>query len=146
MSPENRRANLRDEWALSTEAWLTGELALASNKEVYRSAVNRFYYCCLHAARAALLTEGLEPKSHGGVRAEFHRRFVQTGKIPHPIARVLGDLQSQRESADYDRTVSFSREDAEYARTSASEFRNALERMLTDEQWLCSGSDGPAGA
>ncbi len=42
-----------------------------------RAAISRAYYAAFHAARAALLTEGESPKSHGGVRNRFGYHFIR---------------------------------------------------------------------
>lgn len=132
MSPENRRVNVEQEWRLAAEAWEAGVVLLRSGRPVWRAAVTRFYYCCLHAARAALLSEGLEPATHGGVRAELHRVFVVGGQLRRETARSLGDLQTLREDADYSREVTIAASDAERALADAREFAAGLGAILAE--------------
>lgn len=40
-------------------------------------AVNRFYYAAFHAARALLVTKGLDAGKHSGVIALFQQHFVK---------------------------------------------------------------------
>ena len=43
--------------------------------------VNRLYYACFHAARAALYSRGEQPRSHGGVRTQFGQVVVLAGDV-----------------------------------------------------------------
>jgi len=96
----------------------------------YRSAVNRFYYACFHAARAALLACGDEPKTHTGVRTQFNRRFVQTGQFDAITAAALASLQQEREDADYSPTLEFTAADGTQAQTVAVTFIEAVRDRL----------------
>ncbi|MGZ8374013.1 MAG: HEPN domain-containing protein [Nitrospira sp.] len=55
-----------------------------------------------HAARAALLAEGVTVTSHRGVRRLFGQHLIKTGKLPSSLAEVLADEQDDRILADYD--------------------------------------------
>ena len=46
----------------------------------YNTAVNRLYYACFYAANALLIANGIEVKSHEGVRQKLGQFFVLTGK------------------------------------------------------------------
>jgi uncharacterized protein len=67
----------------------------------YEAATNRLYYAAFHAALAACLTEGLEPKSHRGLSNLLKLHFVETGKLPEWTHGALSRLQSERDLADY---------------------------------------------
>ena len=64
--------------------------------------VNRLYYACFHAARAALYDRGEVPTSHGSVRSLFGQRFVLEGGVPRELGRLLSDLYDLRVVADYE--------------------------------------------
>ena len=64
--------------------------------------VSRAYYAVLHAAKAALATEGVEPQSHYAVRRLFGLHLVKTKKIEKDFATILAAEQEGREIADYD--------------------------------------------
>ena len=66
------------------------------------TAVNRAYYACFHAARAALAGEDEQPKTHSGVHNRFARLFVATERVPVEVARSLPHAAQVRERADYD--------------------------------------------
>jgi uncharacterized protein (UPF0332 family) len=66
------------------------------------AAANRAYYACFNLARAALLGEGEQPKTHSGTHNRFALLFVATGRVPEAIARTLPHAAQIRERADYD--------------------------------------------
>ncbi len=64
MTGENRIDNARAEAALGDDALRAAEALLALG--LANDAVSRAYYAAFHYARALLLLEGLEPKTHRG--------------------------------------------------------------------------------
>ena len=64
-------------------------------------AVNRAYFAVYHAASACLLSEGLKPKTHGGVISEFGRVFIKTGEFEKELGQILNELEEERVMADY---------------------------------------------
>ena len=67
-----------------------------------RVAISRAYYAVLRIAQLALLTVGEKPGTHAGVSNRFYVHFVETGRIPLAVGRLLPDAARQRQSADYD--------------------------------------------
>ncbi|MFZ5470028.1 MAG: HEPN domain-containing protein, partial [Myxococcota bacterium] len=65
------------------------------------AAASRAYYCVFHGARAALLTVGVQPKTHRGVNERFNMDLVLPGKIEAEYLSILGREQTERETADY---------------------------------------------
>ncbi|PSP38720.1 toxin-antitoxin system, antitoxin component [Halobacteriales archaeon QH_7_65_31] len=63
--------------------------------------VNRLYYACFHAARAALYSRGEQPRSHGGVRTQFGQVVVLAGDAPREHGKLLRDLSDYRSVAEY---------------------------------------------
>lgn len=74
-------------------------------------AVNRLYYACFYAVTALLLTEGKQFARHSGVRSEFGRSFVKTGRIQKKWGRFYHDLSEDRQEADYLPTTTFDADD-----------------------------------
>ncbi len=65
------------------------------------AAVNRSYYAMYHAARAMLMSAGVEvPRTHSGLVGEFSRRFVESGILPKHLGRDLNKVEEQRRYAD----------------------------------------------
>ena len=69
---------------------------------LYEDCLSRAYYAVLHAAKAALSIEDVEPQSHHAVRRMFGLHLVKTGKIEREFARILTAEQEDREIGDYD--------------------------------------------
>lgn len=88
---------------------------------LYRDAVSRAYYAMFFAARALLSTEGLHPKSHGGVIQALGERFVKTGILDAETAGHLGFGLQSRQRADYS-DLGVTADDARAAVRRAAEF------------------------
>ena len=93
-------------------------------------AVSPAYYAVFHAAEAALLVEGDEPRSHEGLKSLFGLRFVKTGKLPEELASILRELKDERENGDYSIFPAITAEEAERAVVSAERFVASLETFL----------------
>lgn len=68
----------------------------------YNTAVNRLYYACYYAATAILIANGIEVKSHDGVRMNIGKHIVQTGILSPDLGRYFSRLFSKRSTGDYD--------------------------------------------
>jgi uncharacterized protein len=93
-------------------------------------AVSPAYYAVYHAAEAALLVEGDEPRSHEGLKSLFGLRFVKTGRLPAELASILRELKDERENGDYSIFPAISAEEAERAVAAAERFVAAVEAFL----------------
>jgi uncharacterized protein (UPF0332 family) len=134
MTPDNRRINLQEELDLSRSSWEEGEALLSLGHT--RGALTRYYYSAFHTARAALLSRGIEPRTHEGVISEFNRHFVKTKLLDPAIARIISYLQKDREEADYSRAITFSEHDARGAQGSCRAFLDAVHDVLKREGWV----------
>lgn len=83
-----------------------------------------------HAARAVLLTRGLDPKSHHGVNTLLGMHFFQKGELAPKYARVYAKLQRLRELAEYDRGFVVTKEDAEEDFNTAQDFCEAMKEYM----------------
>jgi len=96
---ENRLANARAEVAAARDAVRVAEAALTI--DVRRDAMSRAYYAAFHAARALLLLEGAEPKTHAGVGRMIGEQLVRAGKMDAKSALLVTRLQAYRQASDY---------------------------------------------
>jgi len=96
----------------------------------FDTAANRLYYAALHAAKAVLLTEGLDPKSHRGVKRLLVIHFVAPGLLPDWVEPALSRLETERDLADY--TSGFTVPAARYesCRIEGERLLDALEAFL----------------
>lgn len=62
----------------------------------WNTAINRLYYACFYAASALLLANGIEAKSHDGVRQMIGKHFILTGKIPLELGRFYTIIFNKR--------------------------------------------------
>lgn len=85
-------------------------------------AVSLAYYAAFWAAKALLQAEGVEARSHDGVRTMVSLHFIRTGRLPREAGRFLARRHDERWRADYEAESFLTDEDAEIAITEAEQF------------------------
>jgi uncharacterized protein (UPF0332 family) len=65
------------------------------------ATVNRLYYSCFYIVTALLIKNGIEVKSHAGVRQMFGLHFILPGIISKTHGKFYGDLFVYRQDNDY---------------------------------------------
>lgn len=133
MTGDNRRANVAEELAAARRHRQAAERIAAIGE--HEAAVNRLYYAALHAVRAVCLTEGIEPKSHRGLQRLLVLHFVSTGRLPEWVQSALGQLQTERDLADYVADFTVPAERYEERRTTADRLLGELEGYLHAHGW-----------
>jgi len=98
--------------------------------QLYEDCVSRAYYAVLHAAKAALVTTGVEPESHGAVRRLFGLHLVKTGKIEKDFAKILIAEQEDREIGDYDIHIEIEQDTAQKRVRDAEKFVERINNFL----------------
>ena len=111
MTEANRVTNARAEAALGDDALRAANALLQLG--LHNDAVSRAYYAAFHYARALLLLEGLEPKTHRGVVALLLERYERPGRLEPGAVSILARLQTFRGLADYDTSERIAKERAE---------------------------------
>jgi len=96
----------------------------------YEDAVSRAYYAMYHAAKAALSTVNVFPKTHEGVVSEFGRKFVLAGVLPKELGKNLADAKAARETYEYSVTETVGKSEAEAILSNAQEFVKAVKKQL----------------
>lgn len=134
MTDENRRAAIAAEWERVTDAQQEARILIDASKPV--GAVSRAYYAAFHAARALLLSLGLQPRTHQGVRSLTNLHFERAGRLPARLAHILSQVARTREDAGYDATVTFADDDAHDTLARATEFVAAAKELLGQDGWL----------
>lgn len=110
MTEANRRQNAGAEAALGDDALQAAQALLPLG--LHNDAVSRAYFAAFHYARALLLLEGLEPKTHRGVVALLLERYEKPGRLEPGAVSVLARLQTFRGLADYDASERIGKERA----------------------------------
>lgn len=98
----------------------------------YRSTISRAYYVFFDIAKAALLTKGITPRSHGGAIAKFGEVFVKTNQVKGDYGRAFNRALEIRMEADYEALREFSKEETE-------EIIQEAERFFNEVKPLCQG-------
>jgi uncharacterized protein (UPF0332 family) len=96
---ENRLANAIAEVSAAHDALRVAEAALGLG--IRRDAMSRTYYAAFHAARALLLLEGLEPKTHAGILRMLGEHLLRAGKLDAASMALITRLQAYRQASDY---------------------------------------------
>lgn len=128
MTEANRRANARAEADLGDQAMQAAQALLQLG--LHNDAVSRAYFAAFHYARALLLLEGLEPKTHRGVVSLLMERYEKTGRMEAGLVSTLARLQTFRGLADYDASHRISKDRAEAEVTAAQAFVEKAKLLL----------------
>lgn len=87
-------------------------ILLVDNKK-WNSAINRLYYSAYYAISALLVKGEIPTKTHSGVKSQFFKYFVKTGKIEIDLAKTYSDLFDWRQKGDYGDFFDFSEEEVD---------------------------------
>ena len=136
MTTENRRRNALDELERA-RVCLAEARALHEGSFPY-GAVSRAYYAVFHAARALLVSLGLEARTHKGVVGMLGEHFVRTGQMSSKLGRLVSRMQRDREDADYSTGAVFTAEEA-------SQMIGDAEEFLSEASALVEMSTSPSG-
>ena len=98
--------------------------------QLYEDCVSRAYYAVLHAAKAALSIEDVEPQSHHAVRRMFGLHLVKIGTIDREFARILTAEQEDREIGDYDIHIEIEQDTALKRVRDAEKFVERIDKYL----------------
>lgn len=97
----------------------------------YSDAISRAYYAIFDAARAALFSINISPKSHAGTLVKFNEHFVKTGLVPNEFSKIFSKIERSRLDADYNFMNNFSQKESADILTSAKDFVKQVETLLT---------------
>lgn len=100
----------------------------------YNTAVNRLYYACYYAATAILIANGIEVKSHDGVRMNLGKYIVQEGILSPELGRYFSRLFSKRSTGDYDDFFNHSQETVDELMPDAKLFIQTIKDWT--DKWL----------
>ena len=73
---------------------------LALPKGLHRDAISRAYYAMYHAAKALLVSAGVDTRTHKGLIAKTRELFAD--QLGPDLVPALARLQAMRESSDYE--------------------------------------------
>lgn len=97
-----------------------------------RPLYNRLYYAVFYSAKAALLSEGIRPKTHRGTASQvFQILYKQKEKIEREEAIALQKLQQKRDMADYELEINFDHEDFKQDHEQGTKFIRTAKEIAT---------------
>ena len=95
-----KRDNITYKLEKADESLRAAEMLMAN--KFYADAVSKIYYAVFYGVNAWLNQKNLNPKTHTGVKALFHKEFVYTGVVSKEQADLFDTLQAKRFEADYE--------------------------------------------
>ena len=78
---------------------------------LWNTLANRLYYSLFHAVSALLISEGHEVGTHKGAVIRCQQYFVRTQRFSVEDGRFYSQMQTMRESADYNCSYDVSEEE-----------------------------------
>ena len=93
-------------------------------------AIPPAYYVYFHVAEAALSLEGVEPRTHEGLKSAFVLHFIKSRRLPAELGSILHELKDERENGDYSIFPAITVQDAERAVSSAERFVDAMAKFI----------------
>lgn len=134
MTEENKKHAIALEASRGDERLGDAEALLKGGR--IGSVIGLAYYAAFHYARALILMEGLEAKTHGGVVHLVNLHFTRTARLSPELADVLASLQDRRERSEYDSATVFTPAMASRAVEQARQFTEAARAILTTAGYL----------
>ena len=110
-----------------------GEVENHILNEFWNTAINRMYYACFYAVSALLVKHGIETSSHKGIRQQFGKMFVKTGKFNKELAKHYTDLFEKRHKGDYNDFFEFDKETVTRLLPISKEFIKKIEELINEE-------------
>lgn len=129
MTQENRRRNSLLEQERGWKSLSAAKVLL--DQGFPEDSISRASAAAFHFARALLMEEGIQAKSHSGVRSQVSLHFVMSGRLKPEEVGKLARLQGLRELSDYDSAAVFNAEMAREALEEAEGFCRAVQEMLS---------------
>jgi uncharacterized protein (UPF0332 family) len=95
----------------------------------YRGAVGRAYYAMFHAAKAVLLSRGIERSSHHAVLSAFGEHIVKPGLLEHRFHTYITKSFARRNECDYLSFTAADELEVEKIMNRAKEFVEACKKI-----------------
>lgn len=106
----------------SLEKLKTAEILFENER--YDDAISRAYYAMFYSAKALLTEKNIYPKTHKGVKNQFGLEFVKNSNFNPAIFKFFVQLQQDRQDADYEILIKFTKNQAKNALANAEIFIN----------------------
>jgi len=74
---------------------------LLADKGHWISVMNRLYYVCYYAISALLYKDDINATTHSGVKRQFSKYYIVTGKIDKTLGKAYAKIFDLRHKGDY---------------------------------------------
>ena len=89
------------------------------------------YEAVFHFTTALFVSEGVQiSKTHRGLNSELYRNFVDKGLFPRDIAAYLGQLENDRNTAQYNPVVKIQTPEAQKDLQKAELFCETIQKLI----------------
>jgi uncharacterized protein (UPF0332 family) len=96
----------------------------------WNGSINRLYYACYYLVSALTLKDGIETKTHSGLRNQLNLHYVKNEKIPLELGKLYSDLFDSRQKGDYGDMYDFDKETVESLLIPVKEFIEIIKSLL----------------
>jgi len=93
---------------------------------------NRLYYSCFYAVIALLAKEDISAKTHNGVRTEFFKTYIKTGRMDTEFSQIYSNLMGIRQENDYADFVEYDIEEIQPLVAQAERLIDAIEELIKE--------------
>jgi len=105
---------------------------LAANKR-WRSCVNRLYYSAFHLVNALLFLDGINSKSHDGLKSKFLQLYIKTNIIDIEYGKLYSRLIDWRQESDYSVFIDFEESDVAPIIEKVKKFNHILTQIINSK-------------
>ena len=101
-----------------------------SQNGFWNSAINRLYYAVFYAVNALLVSNEIYTHSHSGMRTQFSKYYIKTGRFDKKYGKLLVHLYDWRQKGDYENLFDFSEDSVTQLFEPVQEMLEAIEKEI----------------
>jgi uncharacterized protein (UPF0332 family) len=101
-----------------------------SQNGFWNSAINRLYYAVFYAVNALLVSNEIYTHSHSGMRTQFSKNFIKTGRFDKKYGKLLVQLYDWRQKGDYENLFDFTEDTVNQLFEPVHEMLETIEREI----------------
>jgi len=101
-----------------------------SQNGFWNSAINRLYYAVFYAVNALLVSNEIYTHTHSGMRTQFSKYFIKTGRFDKKYGKLLVQLYDWRQKGDYENLFDFTEESVNQLFEPVHEMLKTIEREI----------------
>ena len=105
---------------------------ILAKKGHWISVINRLYYACYYAISALLFKENINATTHSGVKQQFSKYFIQTGRIDKTLGKSFSKIFDLRHKGDYGDFFELDKEQTMPFFETVEELLKKIELLLKD--------------